>query len=81
MIIGMEFVMSMYKSKPKIIEAVEFDPLIICYYGKEYQIFDILHSQWLSIEPGDMIRIDNPLDHYPIAIYQWSFNLKKCNLV
>jgi hypothetical protein len=72
--------MSIYKSKPKIIEAVEFNPddltnlrgvdlneiKSVSPPTTEYQIYNRLHSSWIGIKPGDMVRIDQPNDHYPI---------------
>lgn len=71
--------MSIYKSKPKIIEAIEFEPLKPFNLPAEvkikflntpeevvYELFNKLHNSWIKIKPGDMIRIDNANDHYPI---------------
>lgn len=71
--------MSIYKSKPKIIEAVEFNPaqlyelpenLRISFIETpelvEYELYNELHDSRIKIKPGDMIRIDQPKDYYPI---------------
>lgn len=67
--------MAVYKSKIKIIEAIEFDPqkpfdlpseVKIHKDGDDYKIYNRLHGSWINIKQGDMIRIDQPNDHYPI---------------
>lgn len=65
------------RKKPTVIEVVEFDPrdtgdlpkaLNLRDDGAEWQIWNQMHSSWIGVKRGDMIRVDSgPDDYYPIS--------------
>jgi len=64
--------MTKFRSKPKDIKAEQFFPDspiwpkgVLAWPG-EYVVFNELHSMYITIKPGDWVRIDNKNDIYPI---------------
>lgn len=61
-----------FRNKPKIINAEEFYPheerwpVNVCYINGSYKVWNNLHSSYITVKPGDWIRIDNIDDTYPI---------------
>ena len=63
-----------FQSKPKIIEAEQFDPKssvwpkgVYSFPHNNYRVYNRLHDTNIFVKPGDWIRIDNEDDIYPIA--------------
>jgi hypothetical protein len=66
--------MPRYHSRPKEIDAVQFDPrkqppegVKIRSVNGGYEVWNELHGSWIGVKEGDMLRIDlAPRDVYPI---------------
>lgn len=66
--------MPKYRSKPRVIEAVRFDPAelslipakVYMTMAGDWVVYNGLHSSEIKLKPGDYIRTDDPHDNYPI---------------
>lgn len=66
--------MPRYRSKPKLIRALEFQPgmelpdhvEVHVNEDQTYAVYNELHDSWIKLKAGDMIRVDQEGDVYPI---------------
>ena len=63
--------MPYFQKRPSIVEAIEYRPGMLPPHthlredGSAY-VWNELHKSEINLEPGDMVRVDEPRDCYPI---------------